>query len=128
MGDATINATHYLIHFIMKKLVLKIEAVEDRTAPIMFTERNLPGACCCTCCCCCCSSQEAEEIHNNIEMNLVNTITELGGGGPSVLNFDPYYEAAMYDCIELLGNSPEDILGYNNIWDAVYNEYMTKEY
>lgn len=38
----------------MKKLNLSIQAVEDRTAPVMFTERNLPGFCCCSCCCSCC--------------------------------------------------------------------------
>ena len=82
----------------MKKLVLKIEAVEDRTAPIMFTERNLPGACCCTCCCCCCGSQEAAEIHNSLEMSLVSA-TNAAGGGPSVIDFAPYKENGLLDFV-----------------------------
>lgn len=36
----------------MKTLALTMKVVEDRSAPMMFTEKNLPGACCCTCCCC----------------------------------------------------------------------------
>lgn len=36
----------------MKTLELTMQVVEDRSAPMMFTEKNLPGACCCTCCCC----------------------------------------------------------------------------
>lgn len=36
----------------MKTLEMTMKVVEDRSAPMMFTEKNLPGACCCTCCCC----------------------------------------------------------------------------
>ena len=36
----------------MEKLKLTIETVEDRSAPVIFTERDLPGFCCCSCCCC----------------------------------------------------------------------------
>lgn len=36
----------------MKTLELTMKVVEDRSAPMMFTEKNLPGACCCSCCCC----------------------------------------------------------------------------
>lgn len=38
----------------MKTLELTMKVVEDRSAPLMFTEKNLPGMCCCTCCCSCC--------------------------------------------------------------------------
>lgn len=107
----------------MKKLVLKIEAVEDRTAPIMFTERNLPGSCCCTCCCCCCGSQEAETIHNSLEMSIVQAVEEVGGGGPSVVNFTPYKESGLYDFIYGLDYDQ----GYvDNMWDNIYNDYVNK--
>ena len=111
----------------MKKLVLKIEAVEDRTAPIMFTERNLPGSCCCTCCCCCCGSQEAQEIHNSLEMSLVS-ITNAAAGGPSVINFTPYKEAGMYDFIAGLDYGYDYTITFNRQWDAIFDDYMNKEY
>ncbi|HNZ80473.1 MAG: hypothetical protein KBB20_02630 [Bacteroidales bacterium] len=38
----------------MKTLEMTMKVVEDRSAPLMLTERNLPGMCCCTCCCSCC--------------------------------------------------------------------------
>ena len=31
-----------------------MKIVEDRSAPLMLTEKNLPGFCCCTCSCSCC--------------------------------------------------------------------------
>lgn len=126
MGEATINATRYLIYFVMKKLILKIDAVEDRTAPIMFSERNLPGACCCTCCCCCCSTQEAETIHETLETEIVKTMGELGGGGPAALDFTPYYEAGLYDFMSFgIDVSPSL---YDDIWRGTCDEYMNKYY
>ncbi len=38
----------------MKTLEMTMKVVEDRSAPLMLTERNLPGMRCCTCCCSCC--------------------------------------------------------------------------
>ncbi len=38
----------------MKHLEMTMKVVEDRSAPLMMTEKNLPGMCCCTCCCSCC--------------------------------------------------------------------------
>ncbi len=38
----------------MKQLELTMKVIEDRSAPMMLTEKNLPGFCCCTCCCSCC--------------------------------------------------------------------------
>lgn len=40
----------------MKNLEFTMKVIEDRSAPLMFTERNLPGMCCCSCCCSCCFS------------------------------------------------------------------------
>lgn len=36
----------------MKKIELTMRVIEDRSAPLLLTEKNLPGACCCSCCCC----------------------------------------------------------------------------
>ena len=103
----------------MKKLVLKIEAVEDRTAPIMFTERNLPGAGC--------GSQEAAEIHNSLEMSLVSA-TNAAGGGPSVIDFAPYKENGLLDFVVGLDYGHDYTLTFNREWDKIFNDYMNKEY
>lgn len=112
----------------MEKLVLRIEAVEDRTAPIMFTERNLPGACCCTCCCCCCGTTDAANVHNALETSLVSVIEANGGGGPSVVDFTPYKEAGFYDFIYGLDYGVDYSSTYYRIWDQTYKEYMDKQY
>ena len=36
----------------MKKIEMTMHVIEDRNAPLLLTEKNLPGACCCSCCCC----------------------------------------------------------------------------
>ena len=99
----------------MKKLVLKIEAVEDRTAPIMFTES------------CCCGSQEAAEIHNSLEMSLVSA-TNAAGGGPSVIDFAPYKENGLLDFVVGLDYGHDYTLTFNREWDKIFNDYMNKEY
>lgn len=109
----------------MKKLVLKIEAVEDRTAPIMFTERNLPGACCCTCCCCCCGSEEAQNMHSTLETTLVSAV-EAAGGGPSVVNFAPYKESGLYDFVVGLDYGQSYISTFDKGWERIFNDYMNK--
>ena len=60
-------------------------------------------------------------------MSLVS-ITNAAAGGPSVINFTPYKEAGMYDFIVGLDYGYDYTITFNRQWDAIFDDYMNKEY
>lgn len=63
----------------MKKFNLSIQTVEDRTAPAMFTERNLPGMCCCSCCCSCCWGGGSATQTQSADLATSLSLSEIAG-------------------------------------------------